>query len=351
MSDVQASLRSTAASARRSRLLCFPLRPPSTVAGSGSRRRCTIWSWKAGGYVMLEGGGGSSRLGQVLSLELHSEDATGPGLPQVRIRVGNGEGVVLDGDGRPFHDAIVRTARPEVGAWLDRIRPDRPTLEVGELALARGVPIELDAGGFGRHTFICGQSGSGRPTRSAFCSASSMATNLRVVVLDPNSDYVRLGEPRAEADAQAAERFAPVAGSVAVRSGATGSAPIRVRFRELSPAQQAALLRLDPLADREEYAELTALVEDERVRSLQDLEQVESQALKLGRGTWASIAGTSGPAPRASRSRRSSRMRAGPAASSSTWDRWVHARSRRLPRAPCSSGSGAGERGASRPPS
>ena len=170
-----------------------------------------------------------------------------------------------------------RSARGSTGS----ARTGRPS-RWGELALARGVPIELDAGGFGRHTFICGQSGSGKTyALGVLLERLLMATNLRVVVLDPNSDYVRLGEPRAEADAQAAERFASVAGSVAVRSGATGSAPIRVRFRELSPAQQAALLRLDPLADREEYAELTALVEDERVRSLQDLEQVESEALKL----------------------------------------------------------------------
>ena len=50
-----------------------------------------------------------------------------------------------------------------------------------------------------------------------------------------------------------------------------------MRFRELSPAYQAALLRLDPLADREEYAELTELLEDERIRSLADLEAVESR--------------------------------------------------------------------------
>ena len=41
------------------------------------------------------------------------------------------------------------------------------------------------------------------------------------------------------------------------------------------------MLRLDPLADREEYAELTALVEDERIRSLSDMAHVDSQALKL----------------------------------------------------------------------
>jgi uncharacterized protein len=237
---------------------------------------------EAGGYVTLDGGG-SMRLGQVLSLEMQSQDATGPGLPQVLIRVGSGEGVVLEGDGRPFHDAAMRTARPgEVGAWLDRIRPERASLAVGELALARGVPFGLDAGGFGRHTFICGQSGSGKTyALGVLLERLLMATSLRVVVLDPNSDYVRLGEPREGAGAEAANRFASVAGSVAVRRGANSAAGIRVRFRDLSAAQQAALLRLDPLADREEYAELAALVEDERIRSLEDLEQVESDALRL----------------------------------------------------------------------
>jgi DNA helicase HerA-like ATPase len=237
---------------------------------------------EAGGYVTLDGGG-SRRLGQLLSLDLPSEDATGPGLPQVRIRVGRGEGVVLEGDGRPFHDAVVQTARPdEVGAWLDRIRPERAALEVGELALARGVSVGLDAGGFGRHTFLCGQSGSGKTyALGVLLERLLMETSLRVVVLDPNSDYVRLGETREGVAASAVERFASAAGSVAVRSGASGPAGIRVRFRELSPAQQAALLRLDPLAEREEYAELAALVEDESIRSLADLEHVESDALKL----------------------------------------------------------------------
>jgi DNA helicase HerA-like ATPase len=237
---------------------------------------------EAGGYVTIEGGG-STRLGQVISLELFSDDATGPGLPQVRIRAGRGEGLVLDGDGRPFHDATVHPAHPdEVGAWLGRIRPARAVLEVGELALAEGVPIGLDGGGFGRHTFLCGQSGSGKTySLGVLLERLLMETRLRLVVLDPNSDYVRLAETRADADAAALERFAPLADSIAVRSGAGGPAAIRVRFRELSAALQAAVLRLDALADREEYAELTALVEDESIRSLSDLDHVDSKALKL----------------------------------------------------------------------
>jgi uncharacterized protein len=201
----------------------------------------------------------------------------------VRIRAGRGEGIVLDGDERPFHDALVQPADPdEVGAWLDRVRPARGVLEVGELALADGVPVGLDGGGFGRHTFLCGQSGSGKTySLGVLLERLLMETGLRVVVLDPNSDYVRLAETRAEADAAALERFAPLADSIAVRSGVGGPAAIRVRFRELSAALQAAVLRLDPLADREEYAELTGLVEDESIRSLSDLDHVESKALKL----------------------------------------------------------------------
>jgi DNA helicase HerA-like ATPase len=237
---------------------------------------------EAGAYVVLEGDGGA-RLGQLLSLEFGSDEASGPGLPQVRIRFGRGEGAVLEGDGRPFHDATVRPARPEeVAAWLERVRPARASLAVGELALAEGVPFELDAGGFGRHTFLCGQSGSGKTySLGVLLERLLMETSLRVVVLDPNSDYVRLGERRAGAEASAAERFGAVAHSVAVRSGVGAGAPIRVRFRELSSKQQAAVLRLDPLADREEYAELTAMVEDERLHSIADVEQGESDGIRL----------------------------------------------------------------------
>jgi hypothetical protein len=128
-----------------------------------------------------------------------------------------------------------------------------------------------------------------------------METSLRVVVLDPNSDYVRLAERRDGADPDAAARYAEVAGSVAVRSGVTGPGRVAVRFRELGTEHQAALLGLDPIADREEYAELTALLEDESVRSLADLERAQSGPLKLrahnlgvdGWGIWPGPDGTS----------------------------------------------------------
>jgi uncharacterized protein len=238
---------------------------------------------EAGGYVALDAGG-EIRLGQVLSLEMEHRETGALDRPgQILIRVARGEGTLLDGGGRPFHDALARRATPdEVSGWLERTRPERARLEVGELALARGVPFALDAGGFGRHTFLCGQSGSGKTySLGVLLERLLMETRLRVVVLDPNSDYVRLGEPRTDANARDAERYRDAAGAVAVRSGTSGETGIRVRFRDLSSRHQAALLRLDPVADREEYGELTALVEDEDVRSVEDLARSSAEALKL----------------------------------------------------------------------
>ncbi|HXV58315.1 MAG TPA: DUF87 domain-containing protein, partial [Gaiellaceae bacterium] len=152
---------------------------------------------QVGGYVVLEGDGGP-RLGQVVSLELGtmegSEVSSGEGAVELRarmqVRLARGSGVVLDGDGRPFHDALARPAEaPVVAEWLERIRPRRAAPAIGELLLEPGVPATLDAGGFDRHTFLCGQSGSGKTYSLGLVLERLLAqTSLRVVVLDPNSD-------------------------------------------------------------------------------------------------------------------------------------------------------------------
>ena len=232
---------------------------------------------QVGGYVSIDAGE-ARRLGQIMSLDLAEQNASIPGVgSEVRIRAGTGEGVVLTGDGRPFHDALVSPApADEVGAWLRDGQSGRARLDVAELALAPGVPFGLDAGGFGRHTFLCGQSGSGKTySLGVLLERLLVETTLRVVVLDPNSDYVRLGEPRTED-----ERYRRAAASVAVRSG-DGNDRIRVRFRDLSPARRAALLRLDPLADREEYAALLELLEDESIRSLDEIPPGRAEGLRL----------------------------------------------------------------------
>ena len=167
---------------------------------------------RRGGYVVLEREG-QRRLGQITDLGAASETVSGERhggvTTSVLVRVARGTGVVLDTDGDPFHDASVRPAQPaEVGSWLERTRPSRAGLAVGELLLAPGVPAILDSGGLGRHTFMCGQSGSGKTYSLGVLLERVLAeTSLRVVVLDPNSDYVGLSRIREGADPDLAARY------------------------------------------------------------------------------------------------------------------------------------------------
>jgi len=239
---------------------------------------------EVGGYVVLDSGG-LSRLGQVHALELDRQLGTELALPtraggapesraMVQVRYAHGEGAILDGSSVPFHDALVRVATgAEVQAWLQRSERQHARLRLGELALAADVPCLADAAGFDRHTFLCGQSGSGKT-----CSLGVMLerllieTDLRLVVLDPNSDFVRLGNLRPDADPALAGRYREAAGRVAVYSaGSAGRQRLRLPAAEIDPAAQAALLRLDPIDDREEYAALAALLAGENPPTLEAL--------------------------------------------------------------------------------
>ncbi|WP_425956838.1 ATP-binding protein [Xylanimonas sp. McL0601] len=219
---------------------------------------------QAGGYVILDDGQGE-RFGQVLKVEAVSERAAVHNVPglasDVLIRLAHGEGIVLDRDQRPFHQAQVRPATDEeAGAWFARQRPHRAALTVGELLLAHGVPANLDAGGFNRHTFMCGQSGSGKTySLGVVLEQLILKTKLRLVILDPNSDYVHLADSRPALDADTGAAYRDAAAKVQVW-GHESDPPLRLRFMDLDPAAQAAILGLDPLADRFEYAALMDLL-------------------------------------------------------------------------------------------
>ena len=136
---------------------------------------------RLGGYVMLEGDGGAA-LGQVRSLAVAEADAGEVGLPgdddadvrtRLMIRLARGDGVVLSRGVEPFHDHLARAATAEeVQAWQAEVAPKRASLAVGTLSLAGGTPMSLDAGGFDRHTFLCGQSGSGKSYALGLVSSS-----------------------------------------------------------------------------------------------------------------------------------------------------------------------------------
>jgi len=122
----------------------------AAVASSVDGRRFTFqWSIhdlsvKVGGYASLDG-----RLGQVHAVEAAwvegaaliaavTEEVTDAS--HLRIALARGHGVLLEGDGAPFHDVpIARADATSVAGWLDRTRPRRTSLDVGELALRPGV--------------------------------------------------------------------------------------------------------------------------------------------------------------------------------------------------------------------
>jgi uncharacterized protein len=238
---------------------------------------------QVGGYVVLESGG-TPRLGQVLALQLDRQLGTELTLPavadapqaraEVQIRYARGEGVIVEGDTAPFHDAMIRAAAgAEVQEWHERSKRPYARLRLGELALAAGVPCLADAGGFNRHTFLCGQSGSGKTySLGVILERLLMETDLRLVVLDPNSDFVRLGEVRAGADPALAERYKDAARGVAVYSArASGGRRLRLHAADVDPAAQAAALRLDPIDDREEYAALAEFLASENTLTIEAL--------------------------------------------------------------------------------
>ena len=221
---------------------------------------------QTGGYVVLEGEGGL-RHGQILTMRSDSISVPDAGLGAMmsgaQIRVARGEGVILDGIGQSFHDASVRPATPdEVGAWVVRIQPDRSALSIGEFLLAPGVVAALDAGGFNRHTFMCGQSGSGKTySLGLVLERLLVGTSLRMVILDPNSDYVRLSEMREGGDVATASAYAAAAEGVSVwQNDPDATQPLRLQFAEIDAAAQAAVLGLDPIKDREEYAALSGIL-------------------------------------------------------------------------------------------
>lgn len=224
---------------------------------------------QVGGYVQVLSGDRPA-LGQVMSLDLEHRPGPEVALDEYRTRVevavAAGRGELLSAT-TPFHDAAIVPARPQdVTASLPPAAGDTACLPIGEMLYAPGVPVALDATGFARHTFMCGQSGSGKSYAMGRLLEELIArTDLRVVVLDPNSDFVNLMETVPDADPADAARWAAVVPRIRVLSAhQEGEARLRLRFfRQLDPRTRAAVLGLDPLADREEYGAFLTVVDRE----------------------------------------------------------------------------------------
>jgi DNA helicase HerA-like ATPase len=108
---------------------------------------------------------------------------------------------------------------------------------------------------FNRHTFWCGQSGSGKTyALGVVLEQLLLNTELPLLILDPNSDFVRLGEPRAGADQAAAV----IAGRDirVLHTGGKQGEELHARFIDLDAATQGAVLQMDAIRDAEEFSVL-----------------------------------------------------------------------------------------------
>ncbi|NLP84932.1 ATP-binding protein [Microbacterium sp. CFH 90308] len=128
-------------------------------------------------------------------------------------------------------------------------------LRIGSLLESEDrLPAHVLAPKLNRHTFWCGQSGSGKTyALGVLLEQVLLQTRMPLVVLDPNSDFVRLGEVRDDAAPEAAAELASRDIRVRRPGGVGGVDPLHARFLDLPLRSRAAILNLDPVHDAEEY--------------------------------------------------------------------------------------------------
>ncbi|AQA25723.1 hypothetical protein BTZ20_1244 [Rhodococcus sp. MTM3W5.2] len=165
----------------------------------------------------------------------------------------------------PFGERPIRPAtEDEVGLIAGGLTGTAASIEIGVLRQASNVPARLRSTGFARHTFMCGQSGSGKTyTTGGLLERLLGSTELPIMVLDPNSDHVFLGSCDPEDCSPAATRHREIAAGVHVaRARGYGAAhTLCLDFSDLDLDVQALLLRMDPIRDLDDFRALRQVTE------------------------------------------------------------------------------------------
>ena len=198
----------------------------------------------------------------------------------VVVRFVEGTGVVLgtvddpSAAVAPFSDGTIAISQPaDVAGYFDTRLGDKGSLRIG--TLQNGVDARLKSSGFARHTFMCGQSGAGKTyALGAILERLLVDTDLPVVIVDPNSDYVKLGEFRSRAALNrgpwsfAREEYDSLRGryedrvDIRVASAHNGDLPLRIHLSDLEFNEQALTLGLDPHVNGDEYAVLRTAIDE-----------------------------------------------------------------------------------------
>jgi hypothetical protein len=203
---------------------------------------------QVGGWVVLTTGQQTKYLGQVVTEEIGVRegpaitlDLQGAGGRQdnsqfvaqagvtVRVRITTGRGTILariagktlerTTSRDTFDEATIEAADGAVvGRYLDAMGGKRARLRVGNVERCTdSPPMELRADGFDRHTFLCGQSGSGKTyALGLVLEQLILHTDLNLVILDPNSDFVRIRDVRDGVPAASARAYAQRAKGMSV---------------------------------------------------------------------------------------------------------------------------------------
>lgn len=169
-----------------------------------------------------------------------------------------------------FAGATMTAADPSVVAnHLADSNSGRAYLSIGNLQQSSEILASLHADGFGRHTFLCGQSGSGKTyTLGVILERLLLETDIRIAVLDPNSDYVKMAEVRPQSESgfsedeyeDLAERYRAISAGIHIFGGEGSPRRLRAKFGRLSFEQQAMVLGLDPIRDPNAYYAFVRIV-------------------------------------------------------------------------------------------
>jgi len=207
-------------------------------------------------------------LGQVLEVTVDTGSPAPAGSPVARHVSGRGR--LLTSGSPAFGDGAVTAADSKsVAEHLASTLGSNSAIELGRLQAPTEVAAQLLAKGFGRHTFMCGQSGSGKTyTLGVILERMLLDTDIQIAVIDPNSDYVNLGSVMPEKATRLpvdeyrslAARYEAVAPRVQVFGGEGSEDRLQALFGRLPFRQQTTVLGLDPLTDAEEFNAFTRIV-------------------------------------------------------------------------------------------